>query len=312
MKSVDLTGKQFTNLKVLYRANNSVKNGKTRSKWHCKCNCGNEFDVLYDNLIRRQNMTCKACANQNRIIHNRKDVIGEKFGRLTIIDILWDEKRPKVVCRCDCGNEYIASKSDVITGNTQSCGCLQSEKTSLANTKDWTGHISDYGVEFLCQDHMNDKGQWLWKCKCGCCGSIFTALPAKVNNGHVTSCGCRVQSSGEEYISLTLNNLNIEFIPQYKFDDCKLEYVLRFDFAIFSNNKFLGLIEFDGKQHFEPIDFFGGEDGFKKTVERDNIKNTYCKSNDIPLLRLPYTLKQDEIKNKIYEYYLSLTTAGCV
>jgi hypothetical protein len=158
---------------------------------------------------------------------------------------------------------------------------------------------------------MNDKGQWLWKCRCGICGNLFTALPAKINNGHITSCGCRIQSSGEEYIAYVLKEFNINFIPQYKFDDCKFKYVLRFDFAIIKNNKILGLIEYDGKQHFEPIDFFGGVDGFKESKERDQIKNTYCNLHDIPLLRLPYTLSTDEIKTKIYEYYLSLTTAGC-
>lgn len=312
MRSIDLTGKQFTNLKVLYRAESSIKNGKARGKWHCECKCGNELDVLHDNLVKRPDMACSECSNKNRSIHNRKNIVGQKFGRLTVIDILWDEKRSKAVCKCDCGNDYTVTKSDLITGHTKSCGCLQSEMASKANTKDWSGHVSDYGIEFLHQDHMNNKGQWLWKCKCGCCGNIFTALPAKINNGHITSCGCRIQSSGEEYVATILNELNIEFIPQYKFDDCKLKYVLRFDFAIFYDNKFLGLIEFDGQQHFEPIDFFGGEDGFNKTVDRDNIKNTYCKSHDIPLLRLPYTLNLDEIKDQIYEYYLSLTTAGCV
>ena len=40
------------------------------------------------------------------------------------------------------------------------------------------------------------------------------------------------------------------------------------------------------------------------------IKNTYCKVHNIPLLRIPYTMSSKEIKEKIYEYYVSLTTAG--
>lgn len=310
MKAIDLTGKQFENLIVLYRADSSTNNTKKkRIKWHCRCNCGNEFDVLADNLKKRPKMSCKECANKNRAIHNRIDVVGKKFGRLTVLDILWDYDRAKAICKCDCGNDYIGTKSDIVSGHTQSCGCLQSENTSIVNTKDWAGHISTFGVEFLSQDHMNEKGQWLWKCRCGVCGNTFIALPAKVNNGHTTSCGCRIQSSGEEYIENLLKQFDIEFIPQYKFDDCKLRYVLRFDFAIFNKGKFLGLIEYDGKQHFEPIEFFGGQEGFEVTQKRDQVKNAYCRSHDIPLIRLPYTLSANEIKNKIYEYYLSLTTA---
>jgi hypothetical protein len=312
MNLIDLTGKRFENLTVLYRVEDIIKDGKRRRlRWHCLCDCGIEFDVISDNLKRRPNMTCNECAKKIRGESQRKNNVGNKYGRLTILEILSSTGATKVRCVCDCGNEYIGCQTDIVSGHTQSCGCLHREITSQINTKDWTGCTSEYGVEFLYQDCMNASGQWLWRCRCGVCGNEFTALPAKVNNGHITSCGCRIQSSGEEYINNLLHDLNIDFIPQYKFDDCKLKYVLRFDFAITANKKVLGLIEYDGKQHFEPIEFFGGEDGFKKTQERDEIKNVYCKACNIPLLRLPYTLSMNEIKFKIYEYYLSLTTAGC-
>lgn len=312
MNLIDLTGKNFENLTVLYRGKDIIQDGKRRRvKWHCLCNCGKEFDVISDNLKRRPNMTCNECAKKRRGESQRKNSVGNKYGRLTILEILPSSGATKVRCMCDCGNEYIGCQADIVSGHTKSCGCLHKEITSKTNTKDWAGNISEYGIEFLYQDCMNDKGQWLWKCRCGICGNLFTALPAKVNNGHITSCGCRVQSSGEEYIECVLKEFNIDFIPQYKFDDCKFKYILRFDFALIKNNKVLGLIEYDGKQHFEPIAFFGGEDGFKESKERDQIKNTYCNLHDIPLLRLPYTLSTDEIKTKIYEYYLSLTTAGC-
>ena len=312
MQLKDLTGQQFTNLIVLYRAEDIIKDGKKRRvKWHCKCNCGNEFDVIADNLTRRPNMTCQECANKNRSEHNRIHVVGNKYGRLTILETILGTNPTKVRCMCDCGNECICDQSDVVGGHTRSCGCLWYDTISESNTKDWTGHTSVHGIEFLSQERMNDNGQWLWKCRCGICGNLFTALPAKVNNGHITSCGCRIQSSGEEYIENVLKEFHINFIPQYKFDDCKLKYVLRFDFAILNNDKLLGLVEYDGKQHFEPIDFFGGAEGFRQTQIRDEVKNTYCKSHNIPLMRLPYTLSFDEIKEKIYEYYLSLTTAGC-
>lgn len=312
MNLIDLTGKKFENLTVLYRGEDIIQDGKRRRvRWHCLCNCGKEFDVISDNLKRRPNMTCNECAKKIRGESQRKNFVGNKYGKLTILEILPSSGATKVKCMCDCGNEYIGCQADIVSGHTKSCGCLHKEVISKTNTKYWTGNISEYGIEFLYQDCMNDNGQWLWKCRCGICGNLFTALPAKVNNGHITSCGCRIQSSGEEYIAYVLKEFNINFIPQYKFDDCKFKYVLRFDFAIIKNDKILGLIEYDGKQHFEPIDFFGGVDGFKESKERDQIKNTYCNLHDIPLLRLPYTLSTDEIKTKIYEYYLSLTTAGC-
>lgn len=312
MRLKDLTGQQLGRSIVIDRAESKIdSSGKRRTVWNCRCECGNEFKASTDSLTRNPNLVCPECTNQNRSENNRINVVGNKYGRLTILDIIPNTHPTKVVCKCDCGNEHICAQADVVNGHTQSCGCLQSEHTSVANTKDWTGHISNHGVEFLYRDYKNTQGQWLWRCKCGICGNHFSELPARVNSGHVTSCGCRIQSSGESYIDNLLKDMNVNFSSQYTFDDCKHVYTLHFDFALLRNDNVLGLIEYDGKQHFEAIEWFGGDVGFKNTQERDRIKNEYCKQHGIPLLRLPYTLSLDEIKIKIYEYYESLTTAGC-
>lgn len=44
-------------------------------------------------------------------------------------------------------------------------------------------------------------------------------------------------------------------------------------------------IEFDGQQHYEPK---FGEESFKRTQSHDIIKNEYCKSKGISLIRIPY------------------------
>ena len=59
------------------------------------------------------------------------------------------------------------------------------------------------------------------------------------------------------------------------------------------------LIEYDGQQHYQPISLFGGEEGYKQTVYRDKLKDKYCKDHNLFLLRLPYYLSNDEIKQKI-------------
>lgn len=102
------------------------------------------------------------------------------------------------------------------------------------------------------------------------------------------SCGCpscRI-SKGEKNIISFLNENKINYIFQHSFDDCKHKKKLIFDFYIPKKNL---LIEYDGKQHFEPEDFFGGKDAFMETKKRDNIKSKYAKANNIKLLRIPYT-----------------------
>ena len=87
-------------------------------------------------------------------------------------------------------------------------------------------------------------------------------------------------------IAKILKENNIPFIQEKTFSDCILPsgYPARFDFYV--NNKYL--IEYDGEQHFK-IGGWCDEEEFTKIKKYDNIKNEYCKKNNIPLIRIPYT-----------------------
>lgn len=313
MRFQDLTGKKFGLLTVQYRIDDYVKpDGRKVSRWRCNCECGGEKDATMEYLKRNPvPPSCGCLSHKNRVEKNRESFLGQKFGRLVIVEEDFDVRPTKAKCLCDCGEYVVITRADVVVGHTQSCGCLQREKASECNIKDWTGVVSEYGIKFLRQEYMNDQGQWLWRCECGLCDNEFIALPAKINNGHITSCGCAIQSAGERYILSILDEMKIEYSKQYTFPDCKYKNPLKYDFAIFNNHKLLYLIEYNGKQHYEPIEFFGGQLGFEERRVRDEIKKQYCQSNNIPLLILPYTLSNDEIKQQIYEYHSSLTTAGC-
>lgn len=65
-------------------------------------------------------------------------------------------------------------------------------------------------------------------------------------------------------------------------------------------------IEYDGIQHFKAIDYFGGEDGFLKYQARDNIKNNFCKTNNISLLRIRYDQSVQDILNNFFEQYKTI------
>lgn len=120
------------------------------------------------------------------------------------------------------------------------------------------------------------------------CGLTFHPTPSNILRG-VSGCPCESESKGEIKIRNYLLMHNCEFISQYSDSDCKYKIPLRFDFAIVNQiNTPLCLIEFDGKQHFEPIDYFGGEKAFKLNQKRDKIKTDYCLTNNIPLIRIPY------------------------
>lgn len=93
------------------------------------------------------------------------------------------------------------------------------------------------------------------------------------------------ESHGERKVRQYLEEKEIEFIPQHRFKDCKDKDCLPFDFYIPSMNV---CIEFDGELHFRPIERFGGEKRFETYKLHDEIKNTYCKQNNVKLIRIPY------------------------
>ena len=100
----------------------------------------------------------------------------------------------------------------------------------------------------------------VWECQCDC-GNITYATHTVLSLYRKTSCGCSRYSNMENYILDVLSEYKINYIPQARFFDCKNIYPLPFDFYLYDYNT---IIEFDGKQHSEPIEFFGGEENFAK------------------------------------------------
>lgn len=110
-------------------------------------------------------------------------------------------------------------------------------------------------------------------------------------NGHVQSCGCITSSIGETNIERILQNNNIQFIKNKAyFNDLigKNNIKLRYDFIILENDIPIRIIEFDGLQHNQSIDYFGGDYAFEQLQINDKLKNEYARAHNIPLVRIPY------------------------
>lgn len=118
---------------------------------------------------------------------------------------------------------------------------------------------------------------------------------------HLQGKGCPIcqESHGEKIVTNILKRKNIKFNPQHRFEDCrntiKGRYCKKLPFDFYLPNLNV-CIEYDGRQHFIPVAKFGGEDGLERLQARDKIKNEYCKKNGIKLIRIPYTMKKEEIE----------------
>lgn len=99
-------------------------------------------------------------------------------------------------------------------------------------------------------------------------------------------------SFGEKKIFdfLSLNKIHFEYNTTVS--ECKNEIKLRFDFFLPQKNI---CIEFDGIQHFKPIEYFGGIAEFIKQKKRDKIKDDFCKLNGLYLIRIPYFFDDEKI-----------------
>ena len=115
---------------------------------------------------------------------------------------------------------------------------------------------------------------------------IHTEFTLRIQH-HINGVGCRKckDSKGEKKIIEILNNKNIKYETQKTFDGCINKKQLKFDFYLPDYNT---CIEFDGEQHFNKFRFENDDVKLNKRKLNDNIKNDYCKYNNIKLLRISY------------------------
>lgn len=294
-------GERFGKLEVIGVEYGVKRGNKTRTVCTCKCDCGNIVDTIADNLSGGKKTSCGCDSHERRVQRNRIDLTGRRFGRLIVNEMIWGHPRTKCRCTCDCGNETIVINTQLTNGKTKSCGCYHAQKSSEANTKDFTGKYTGSGIMFTKPIRQNSRGVWIWECVCPICGGHFSGIPSKLNTDGQMSCGCAGTSTSkkENYIARLLSDNNIQYSRNYMFDDCMDDRYLRFDFVIFNEGNPVHVIEFDGIQHYQPVEYFGGEATYNICRKHDDMKNAYCKSKNIHMTRLPYTMSYGEIKDAI-------------
>ena len=99
-------------------------------------------------------------------------------------------------------------------------------------------------------------------------------------------------SFGEVKIEEILKKYGLNFKMEYIFSDLRSPNgkPLRFDFAVFDDDGNIDfLIEYQGKQHYEPSSKFGGKRGFYQQQFNDNKKRRFCALHGFNLIEIPYT-----------------------
>ena len=172
----------------------------------------------------------------------------------------------------------------------------------------------DTMTEYLNENYVGYKLLDVQEASVGGCLKVFIKCPNDNHNPYwaywtniisgYTCSLCYLEDSmshGEHMAESILKIHNINFSPQKRFDDCRDKYTLPFDFYLPDYNL---IIEIMGEQHEHPVDYFGGEEAFRRCVKHDKMKRDYLKENNIQCLDIWYydfDKMEDLILNKIQE-----------
>lgn len=285
-KILNLIGNTYENLKVVCLDTEMNKKPETkRIYWKCICNCGSMVSVDASKLKSGKTKSC-GCAKSS-LIHKSKteNLIGQKFGRLTVVKLNDDYEKGKGVywnCICDCGQETISKASRLKNKTTQSCGCYNKERVQESQLDNLTGRI--FGKLKVMELDRVDIKKTKWICKCEC-GNIKSINASSLKRGYTKSCGC-ITSKGECKIREVLTNKNIKFEQQKTFDGLIgiNGGLLSYDFYLCDYNI---LIEYQGEFH-DGSASFQSKDRFKRQKEHDERKKEYASKSEIELFEIWY------------------------
>jgi hypothetical protein len=203
-----------------------------------------------------------------------------------------DSKTP-ILHKCLIHNvEWCTSPSNILKGK----GCRECKKDKIRDKNSRTHEqyikeLKNINPDILVLGiYKNAKTPILHKCLID--GHEWCVTPDSLLQGF--GCPQCNESSGERLIRQFLQSNNIIYEYQKVFDNCRDIKPLPFDFYLPTYNI---CIEYDGRQHYESIECFGGEEKFELQQKHDAIKTEYCKNNNMKLLRIPYFKNTEEELN---------------
>lgn len=283
-----LNNKNFELVSDLYEGNDK------KLKWKCLVkDCGELFEASWSNI--QSHWGCSYCAGKKVALSNCLATKNPKLasewhptknGDLTPYDFVCGNKS-KVWWKCKNEHEW---DSTIHNRNYHESECpycvghLPSDDNNLLVCNPILCEEWDYNKNVkLPKEYLPNSNLYVWWI-CKECNHSWQSTIINRNFSD-SGCPCCNSSKGEKLIELFLKSLNIYYLPQYRFKDCKNKIALPFDFYLPDFNL---CIEYQGLQHFEPVKHFGGENGFRLRKINDNIKKEYCNIHNIKFLEIEY------------------------
>ena len=254
--------------------------------------------VIYDGVVFEQTAVShlkyapELNMNQDYFIKKSKDKWGNKYD-YSLVDYK----------HCKSHVDIIYNKTGDIFSQTPANHLIYSpeninkRKTNEQFIKD-ANEVHDFKFSYEKVNYIKNQIKVIITCPIH---GDFEQIPL----AHLQGSGCVNcnESRGEKSVAKYLDKNNISYYRQHKFSDCKNIFQLPFDFYL---PKYRTAIEFDGIQHYEPMEFFGGLEAYNRLKANDKIKSDYCEDNYIDLIRIRYDqidrvfeILKESLKNKI-------------
>jgi very-short-patch-repair endonuclease len=269
-----------------------------------QCKCGKTFERSWNNLKQQAYTCCSDCAIIQRGIQHRMsfDIVKDVFAQngYTLVDTEHSYCRNNSYLECIDSDGYRGFQS---YAHIQQRGDSISKFSTLKNTKSnvvyninvWASknNIRSRCLDFADEDRWTNQGII---CQCTCGKMFSTSIPSFMNGKNVCDDCAKSVSSIEKKTKAWLDEHNINYTRQYRFDDCRNILSLPFDFYIEDKNL---VIEVDGEghyhiAHFNQCSYESAHKTFELTKYNDNIKTRYCIERGIKLLRIPYWAYQND------------------
>ena len=251
------------------------ENSKKKIKIICRYH--GVFEQTPNNHLSK-NQDCPKCSEKyfeikttDEVVSNFKNKHGDKYD-YTKVNYKGNKIKVEIVCK-EHGSFYQTPNNHL---KGQDCKKCKKMTTQDFINKSIKIHKKKYNYQFV--EYLNTR----MKVKIFCYShGIFEQNPYS----HLDGVGCPTcqESKGERIIRNYLDKNGIKYNSQYVFEECISKKKLKFDFFLPEKNT---CIEYDGRQHFEPVKFYGGIDNFEEQIKRDLIKNEYCIDNNIKLIRI--------------------------
>jgi predicted Zn-ribbon and HTH transcriptional regulator len=254
--------------------------------------CSKYFNCSYKtiyNKIKKYNIKFKQGKSNKQFKWEMKKLVGNRYIPLTEYG---KDNKDKILIKHNiesCGHEFKMNPHNFLDNGQRCPKCFGNERKTTEEFKQEIYELegNDY---ILLSKYINNNTNVIMKHDIEECGYEYSVRPLHFLEG--TRCPKCKASKGEKIIHNWLKDKNIEFENEFVIEKCKNINYLPFDFKIETDDDFI-LLEYDGIQHYQPIDYFGGIERFKKQKENDEIKNIFCNENNIKLIRIPYWEKEN-------------------